>query len=107
MSNELENDLALDMSPEELHKTKSEMMRYRSNSLSYWLGFGAIGFSVFGSFVCLNSFQPTTVLVILKILLNIVILLFGFLSCEKAKAYSKQASISLICIGSVCALRIL
>ena len=46
MSNELENDLALDMSPEELHKTKSEMMRYRSNSLSYWLGFGAIGFSV-------------------------------------------------------------
>ena len=107
MSNELENDLALDMSPEELHKTKSEMMRYRSHSLSYWLGFGAIGFSVFGSFVCLNSFQPTTVLVILKILLNIVILLFGFLSCEKAKAYSKQASISLICIGSVCALRIL
>ena len=74
MSNELENDLALDMSPEELHKTKSEMMRYRSNSLSYWLGFGAIGFSVFGSFVCLNSFQPTTVLVILKILLNILYL---------------------------------
>ena len=26
MSNELENDLALDMSPEELHKTKSEMI---------------------------------------------------------------------------------
>ncbi len=107
MTNELENQASLDMTPEEVRHIKSEMLRYRANSLTYWLGFGAIGFSIFGSFICLNSFQPTTVLVIVKILLNIVILLFGFLSCEKAKAYSKQASISLICIGSVCALRIL
>lgn len=107
MTNELKNSASLQMNPEEIQQTKKEMMRYRANSLSYWLGFGAIGFSIFGSFICLNSFQPNTVLVILKILMNIIILLFGFLSCEKAKAYSKQASISLICLGGACALRIL
>lgn len=109
MSNELEvEDKIADetMSEAEIVETKKEMMRYRANSLSYWLGFGAIGFSVLASFVCLNSFAPTTVLVILKILLNIIILLFGFLSCEKTKAYSEKSSIALIGIGGVCVLRI-
>lgn len=106
MSNELENNTSLGMTEEEVIATKKEMMRYRANSLSYWLGFGAIGFSVFASFICLNSFAPKTVLVVVKILLNIIILLFGFLSCEKAKAYSKNSSIALIAIGGVCVLRI-
>ena len=38
--------------------------------------------------------------------MNIAILLFGFLCCEKVKAYSKEASIGLCVIGGVCALRI-
>ena len=107
MSNELENKTAYEMTSDaEIVETKKEMMRYRANSLSYWLGFGAIGFSVFASFICLNSFAPVTILVVVKILLNILILLFGFLSCEKSKAYSEKASIALIGIGGVCALRI-
>lgn len=78
-----------------------EMMRYRNNGLSYKLGFGGIGCSIFAAFICLNSFNPNSFLVIVKILMNIAILLFGFLSIEKAKAYSKQGSIALIVLGGV------
>ena len=78
-----------------------EMMRYRNNGLSYKLGFGGIGCSIFAAFICLNSFNPNSFLVIVKILMNIAILLFGFLSIEKAKAYSKQGSIVLIVLGGI------
>lgn len=78
-----------------------EMMRYRNNGLSYKLGFGGIGFSILAAFICLNSFNPNSFLVIVKILMNIAILLFGFLSIEKAKAYSKQGSITLIVLGGI------
>ena len=51
MSNELENKTAYEMTSDaEIVETKKEMMRYRANSFSYWLGFVAIGFSVFASF---------------------------------------------------------
>ncbi|MDE6947257.1 MAG: hypothetical protein K2P14_08760 [Anaeroplasmataceae bacterium] len=106
MSNELEKSASPFIEETELKQIKTEMMRYRANSLSYWLGFGAIIFSVFASFISLNSFQPNSVLVVVKILLNVVILLFGFLSCEKTKAYSKNSSIALIAIGGVCIARI-
>lgn len=78
-----------------------EMMRYRNNGLSYKLGFGGIACSIFAAFICLNSFNPNSFLVIIKILMNIAILLFGFLSIEKAKAYSKQGSITLMVIGGI------
>ncbi len=103
MNDQMENNVVLEGA--ELKKVKLEMMHYRGNGLSYKLGFLGIAFSVLGAFVCLNSFKPDF-LGFLKILMNIAILLFGFLCCEKAKAYSKEASIGMCVIGGVCALRI-
>ncbi len=103
MSNQVENNVVLDGA--ELTKIKTEMMHYRGNGLSYKLGFLGIGFSILGAFICLNSFYPD-MLGFLKILMNIAILLFGFLCCEKVKAYSKQAAITMCAIGGVCVLRI-
>lgn len=107
MINEMENKASLDqMSDLEFGKNKLEMMRYRVNGLSYKLGLLALVLSIFGAFVCLNSTQPKTFVVIIKILMNIAVLLAGFLCVEKARNYSKQGSIGLIVIGGVCAARI-
>lgn len=84
---------------------QGEMMRYRANSLSYKYGMLAIVFSILAAFISLNSIQ-WDVDVILKILGNIVILLFGFLSIEKVKAYDKRFSYVLIAFGFVCIARI-
>lgn len=107
MINEMENKPSLnEMSDLEFDKNKLEMMRYRANGLSYMLGFIGIAFSVLAAFVSLNSFNPNSVLVIVKILLNVFILLFGFLCCEKSKAYSKNGSLVLIGLGGICIARI-
>ena len=107
MMNNVENKNDLNkMSDLEFGKNKVEMMRYRDNSLSYKLGLGAIAFSVLGCFICLNSFAPNSFTTILAILLNIVILLGGFLSVEKTRAYSMKASIGLIAFGGICIARI-
>ena len=107
MINEMENKASLDqMSDLEFDKNKLEMMRYRVNGLSYKLGLLALVLSIFGAFVCLNSTQPKTFAIIVKILMNIAILLAGFLSVEKARTYSKQGSLTLVVIGGVCAARI-
>lgn len=107
MINEMENKPSLnEMSDLEFGKNQLEMMRYRANGLSYMLGFGGIAFSVLAAFISLNSFNPNSVLVIVKILMNVFILLFGFLCCEKAKAYSKNASLLMIGLGGVCIARI-
>ncbi|MDE7106317.1 MAG: hypothetical protein K2O22_04040 [Anaeroplasmataceae bacterium] len=82
-----------------------EMLRYKTNSLSYKLGFGGILFSLLAAFVCLNSMKWGAEIIV-KILGNIIILLFGFLSLEKAKAYSKTYSGVLVGIGAVCVARI-
>ena len=83
-----------------------EMMRYRANSSSYKYGMLAIIFSVLASFISLNSIKWTTFDVIIKILGNIVILLFGFLSVEKVKAYNKSYSYVLMAFGGICVGRI-
>ena len=83
-----------------------EMMRYRANSSSYKYGMLAIIFSVFAAFISLNSIKWTTFDVIVKILGNIVILLFGFLSVEKVKAYNKSYSYVLMAFGGICVGRI-
>lgn len=102
MINELEKKSTMSkMSDLEHDKNAVEMMRYRDNKLSYGLGFGAIAFSVLAAFINLNSMCPKTIQVILCIILNIVILLFGFLSVERTKAYSKQGSIALIVLGGI------
>lgn len=84
---------------------QGEMLRYKSNSLSYKLGMLAILMSIMAAFISLNSVAWNFV-VIIKILMNIVILLFGFLSIEKVKSYSKEYSFVLIGMGAVCVLRI-
>ena len=85
---------------------KREMMRYRTNGASYKLGLGGMAFSMLGAFICLNSMNPNSFQVILIILLNVVILLGGFLAAEKVKAYAKGGAIAQLVFGGICALRI-
>ena len=107
MINDIENKSSLnEMSDLEHDKNQLEMMRYRVNNLSYTLGLLGIFASILGAFVLLNSMNPTNALVIVKILVNIGILLGGFLCVEKAKNYSKGGSITLVGLGGVCAFRI-
>lgn len=107
MMNNVENKNDLNkMSDLEFGKNKVEMMRYRDNSLSYKLGMGGIAFSVLAAFFCLNSFAPTSITTLLAIMLNIVVLLGGFLSIEKAKSYSFKGSVALIVFGGICVARI-
>ena len=89
MMNNVENKNDLNkMSDLEFGKNQVEMMRYRDNSLSYKLGLGGLAFSVLAAFFCLNGFNPTSFTTLIAIMLNIVILLGGFLGIEKTKSYS-------------------
>lgn len=107
MINEQENKASLNkMSDLEYQKNDTEMMRYRVNGLSNKFGLLGMACSVLGAFICLNSFNPKDVQTILIILLNVVVLLGGFLAAEKAKNYSKQGSIAQIAFGCVCIARI-
>ena len=108
MQNKVENNGVVETTEKvyyNVNNLEGEMMRYRTNSLSYKLGMLGILFSILAAFLILNSLAWDFT-VIIKILLNIVILLFGFLSIEKVKAYSKEYSYVLIGIGAVCAARI-
>ncbi|MDE5566657.1 MAG: hypothetical protein K2I77_06690 [Anaeroplasmataceae bacterium] len=109
MSNKVENNEEVRVSTEKAYydtnDMQGQMLRYRTNSLSYKLGMGGILFSLLAAFISLNSLV-WNVSVIVKILGNIVILLFGFLSIEKAKSYSKEYSFVLCGIGGVCIGRI-
>lgn len=107
MPNNLENNGIVEKTEKVYYNVENlegEMMRYRNNSLSYKLGMIGILFSILGAFIALNS-VVWDVTVVVKILMNIIILLFGFLSVEKVKAYSKEYSFVLIGIGAVCVLR--
>ena len=92
----LENKAVLNngLTQEQVAEVKVELMRYRKNSLSYTFGLLALIASVVASFIGLNSlaYNFTT---LIKILLNIAILLFGFLFTEQAKAYNKNGSLLL------------
>lgn len=108
MINDLENNTYVNngMSELEFDKNSVEMMRYRQNKFSYSFGFGGLACSVAAAIFALNSLNPGSVAVIIKILMNIFILLFGFLLNEKVKAYSAKASIGMMCLGGACAARI-
>ena len=107
MINEVENNNSLtQMSDLEHDKNQLEMMRYRENRLSYMLGFVALIASILACFICLNSTNPEKPEIIIKVLLNIFILLGGFLCIEKAKNYSKNGSIALMVMGGLCVARI-
>ncbi len=88
-----------------VNNLEGEMMRYRNNSLSYKLGMLGILLSLLGAFICFNSYT-WGVEVLLKLAINIIILLFGFLAIEKVKAYSEKYSYVLIGMGVVCIARI-
>ena len=87
------------MSDLEINKNSVEMTRYRNNTLAYSLGIGGVAFSILAAFICLNSFNPGTALTLLKVVLNVFILLFGFLCCEPAKTYQVRGSFYLIGLG--------
>ena len=106
MTDNLEkNELTVEKVYYDKENMQGEMMRYRANSSSYKYGMLAIVFSILAAFISLNSIQ-WDVDVIIKILGNIVILLFGFLSVEKVKAYDKRFSYVLLAFGVVCIARI-
>ena len=106
MSNNLEKK---ELSVEKVYYDQKDMhgvmLRYRSNSLSYKYGMLAIVFSILSAFISLNSVK-WDLTIIVKILGNIIILLFGFLSVEKVKAYNKKFSYVLMVFGVVCIARI-
>lgn len=107
MINEQENKTSLNkMSDLEYTKNDTEMMRYRVNGLSYKLSLSAMVCSILGAFICLNSANPKDFWTIVIILMNVVILLGGFLASERVKNYSKKSSISLFVFGGVCLGRI-
>ena len=83
-----------------------EMMRYRVNKFSSTFGLLGMIFSLFGAFICLNSMNPNDPQVIFIILMNVVILLGGFLASEKIKAYNANGAIAQLVFGGICAARI-
>lgn len=106
MSNNLEKkELSVEKVYYDQKDMHGEMLRYRSNSLSYKYGMLAIVFSILSAFISLNSVK-WDLTIIVKILGNIIILLFGFLSVEKVKAYNKKFSYVLMVFGVVCIARI-
>lgn len=107
MINEQENKTSLNkMSDLEYTKNDTEMMRYRVNGLSYKLGLVAMITSLFAAFICLNSVEPRDYQTIIVILINVVILLGGFLSAEMVKNYNKKGAIAQMVFGAVCIGRI-
>lgn len=75
----------------DIENVRQEKLRYQKNTLAYGLGFGGLLFSIVAAFIELNTMKPNY-LTMIYILLNIVILLFGFLSCENLKGYQKKYS---------------
>lgn len=75
----------------DIENVRQEKLRYQKNTLAYFLGFGGIIFSIVAAFIELNTMKPNY-LTMIYILLNIVVLLFGFLSCENLKQYQRRYS---------------
>jgi hypothetical protein len=105
--NKIENNDVLnnEITPEEFEKISVELMRYRKNSLSYTLGLLALVFSIIAAFIGLNTlkYDYTTMI---KILVNIAVLLFGFLFSEQVKSYGKKGCYGLLILAGVNILRI-
>lgn len=89
----------------DIENVREEKLRYQKNSLAYMLGFIGILLSAASALICLNTMKPNF-LTIVKILMNVVLLLFGFLSCEKVKNYSKKFSLVMFVFGAASVLRI-
>lgn len=98
------------MSEVEYNDMQLEKMRYFNNTLAYGLGYLGIICSFTAALIALNTLSPKYFLSgiggVIAILMNIVILLSGFLSAEKVKAYSEEYSKFEFGLGVVCLLRI-
>lgn len=98
------------MSEAEYATMQLEKMRYFDNKTSHTLGYIGIGCSLLAMFFALNTMSPAYFLggvgTVIAILMNIFILLTGFLTVEKVKSYSKGYSIYMIALGGVSVLRI-
>ena len=90
---------------ENLSELHLEKMRYNNNSLSYILGLLGIVFSVAACFIALNSLNPIGFKTVLKVVLNIFVLLIGFLTAEKVKVYQKKFSYVSFALGGIAILR--
>lgn len=89
------------MSDLEYSKNDVEMMRYRPNKLTYWLGLGGMAFSLLACFFGLNTLNAGTANTIAIILLNITVLLGGFLAIEQSKNYNSKGCIALAVFGGI------
>lgn len=101
-----ERNVLTKMSDLEYTKNDLEMMRYRNNKLAYSLGLGGMACSIIACFFELNSINAGTVNTMIVIAINIIMLLGGFLGCERTKSYSKGGCISLFVFGGISFARI-
>lgn len=85
---------------------KLDKMQYHPNLTSYYLGLASIILNIIYVFKVLSIMEPT-VIVGIKILLNIVLLLITFLANEKIKYYSKYYALLMIIVGVLVLLRLL
>ena len=91
---------------DELSELHLEKMRYNNNSLSYILGLLGIVLSIAACFIGLNSLNPNGFHTILKVLLNILVLLIGFLASEKVKVYNMKFTYVMYTLAGVSLARI-
>lgn len=89
----------------DIEAVRNEKLRYQTNKLAYYLGLFACVVSIFAGFVGLNTMKASGITVV-KILLNIVILLFGFAFSESAKKYSFKASVFMFVLAGINVFRI-
>ena len=86
---------------------KTDIMRYKTNGLSFWLCMLAIVFNVamfliiYTTSSCVPNFELG-----LDLLINVLFLLAAFLTAEKTKAYNKKAGYAALAIGAVEVIRI-
>ena len=102
-------ELVASMSKEEYATMQLEEMRYQNNKLSHMLGYLGVAGSLLACFFSLPSISPQAFFggagTIIIILLNIVVLLFGFLCAEKSKVYDVKYSKYMFGLGAVCIAR--
>ena len=99
------NNDALELYSKE--EIKTDIMRYKTNGISFWLCMLAIVFNVamfliiYTTKSCTSDFELG-----IDLLVNVIFLLAAFLTAEKTKAYNKNAGFFAIGLGAVEIVRI-
>lgn len=99
------NNDALELYSQE--EIKTDIMRYKTNGLSFWLCILAIIFNVamfliiYTSRACTPNFELG-----IDLLVNVIFMLAAFLTAEKTKAYNKKAGFVAVAIGVIQVARI-